>query len=358
MSQSVQLDMEVLQRIKFLMEYDVMKTSSENILLEQASMVRPKQNLAQPKTQTSQSLVGDKKTDWSKLPGMSSDPLHPKSAKWGDVPDVTLDTVTQDVRKFMSDWKVASVEAIVTYLGVGIPVVVTTNAFWMTLEIIQVSKGTPDWWSLVFSILATITAGSQAAWLKPLYKLGGKGAKNLIGALDQLYQYAKSMTGGNNIGGFADDLVALIKLIPDGLSKLMGILDEGIEWFSKLVPKLSQKGIEGMANIGVLLKNAKNWLSSIVKSIGDWVRKYMDAPLYKMAKKQGVDSSVARNLGGAVRWGSVPAGIAGGAAGAKYFFGPPELKMPGLEYAPGTFVPQDSTQTSGYVPSPILVPKK
>jgi hypothetical protein len=35
MSQSVQLDMEVLQRIKFLMEYDVMKTSSENILFEQ-----------------------------------------------------------------------------------------------------------------------------------------------------------------------------------------------------------------------------------------------------------------------------------------------------------------------------------
>ena len=37
MSQSVHLDMEVLQRIKFLMEYDVMKTSSENILLEQST---------------------------------------------------------------------------------------------------------------------------------------------------------------------------------------------------------------------------------------------------------------------------------------------------------------------------------
>ena len=37
MSQSVQLDMEVLQRFKFLMEYDVMKTSSENILLEQST---------------------------------------------------------------------------------------------------------------------------------------------------------------------------------------------------------------------------------------------------------------------------------------------------------------------------------
>ena len=35
MGQAVHIDMEVLQRIKFLMEYDVMKTSSENILVEQ-----------------------------------------------------------------------------------------------------------------------------------------------------------------------------------------------------------------------------------------------------------------------------------------------------------------------------------
>jgi len=35
MNQAVPIDMEVLQRIKFLMEYDVMKTSSENVLVEQ-----------------------------------------------------------------------------------------------------------------------------------------------------------------------------------------------------------------------------------------------------------------------------------------------------------------------------------
>ena len=192
MNQTVHIDMEVLRRIKFLMEYDVTKTSSENILLEQTSMVRPKPNLAQPKPQTFQSMMGGKDVDWSKLPDMSADPHHPNFAKWGNFPDVSLDTVTQDVRKFMSDWKVASVETIMTYLGVGIPVVITANAFWMTLEIMQLEKGTPDWWSLVFSILATITAGSQAALLKPLYKLGGKGAKNLFGALDQLYQYAIS----------------------------------------------------------------------------------------------------------------------------------------------------------------------
>lgn len=338
MSQSVQLDMEVLQRIKFLMEYDVMKTSSENILLEQASMVRPKQNLAQPKTQTSQSLVGNKKTDWSNLPGMSSDPLHPKSAKWGDLPNVTLETVTQDVRKFMSAWEVAAVEAMMTYSGVGIPVVLGANGFWMTLEIIQASKGKPDWWSLVFSILATLTAGSQAYWLKPLYKLGGKGASSLFGALDLLYQKAKLyQTGTKTATGVLDDLILLFKDLTPNLSKLMGIISAGIEWLSKT--KLGQK-------IGDGLQTAKYFLSGTIKSMDDWFA--------NLGKRAGASPETSKKLGGAVRWGSVPAGIAGGAATAKYFFGPPELKMPELEYAPGTFVPQ----TSGYVSSPLLVPKK
>lgn len=338
MSKVVQLDMEVLQRIKFLMEYDVMKTSSENILLEQASMVRPKQNLAQPKTRASQSLVGDKNTDWSKLPGMSSDPLHPKSVKWGDLPNVTLDTVTQDVRKFMSDWRVAAVETIMTYAGVGIPVVLGANGFWMTLEIIQASKGNPDWWSLVFSILATLTAGSQAAWLKPLYKLGGKGASSLFGALDLLYQKAKSF-GGGSATGVLDDLILLLRDLTPKLPKLMDILEAGIEWISKF--KWGQKVEGGIIKSIVALKGAKDWLAGIIKSIGDWVRKYMDAPLYKMAKKQGVDSPVARNLGGAARWGT-------GVGTGGYLLKPDEksdtFQAPGLQYAPGTFVPKNSNQ--------------
>lgn len=322
MSQSVQLDMEVLQRFKFLMEYDVMKTSSENILLEQASMVRPKQNLAQPKPQTSQSLVGNKKTDWSNLPGMSSDPLHPKSAKWGDAPNVTLETVTQDVRKFMSDWKVAAVETMMTYAGVGIPVVLTANGFWMTLEIIQAAKGNPDWWSLVFSILATLTAGSQAAWLKPLYRLGGKTTGGLVGALDLLYQKAKSFGGGSSTG-VLDDLILLLKDITPKLPKLLDIVDAGMEWISKY--KWGQKVADGTIDAVV-------WLRGVIKSIGDWVTNVMDKPLYKAARKQGVDRETSKTIGGAVRWGT---GI--GATGYALTPNTPEIIPPQRKYADCSF---------------------
>jgi hypothetical protein len=330
MSQSVQLDMEVLQRIKFLMEYDVMKTSSENILLEQVSMVDT--SLRQGKVSPG---PAKKPVDFSNLPDMSGDPHHPKYGKWGDLPNVTLETVTQDVRKFMSDWRVAAVETMMTYAGVGIPVVLTANGFWMTLEIIQAAKGKPDWWSLVFSILATLTAGSQAAWLKPLYKLGGKGVGGLFQALDLLYQKAKSF-GGGSATGVLDDLILLFKDLTPKLPKLMDILSEGIEWISKF--KWGQKVESGTIAAIVGLNQAKQWLSGTIKSIGDWVTKTMDAPLYKAARKQGVDRETSKTIGGAVRWGT-------GVGGLGYVLTPDEedtpIKGPGLQYPPGTFVPKN-----------------
>jgi hypothetical protein len=323
MSQSVQLDMEVLQRIKFLMEYDVMKTSSENILLEQVSMTDT--SLRQGKVSPGPSK---KPVDFSNLPGMSADPLHPKSAKWGDLPNVTLETVTQDVRKFMSDWRVAAVETMMTYSRVGIPVVLTANGFWMTLEIIQAAKGKPDWWSLVFSILATLTAGSQAAWLKPLYKLGGKGVGNLFEALDLLYQKAKSF-GGGSATGVLDDLILLLKDLTPKLPKLLDIVDAGMDWISKY--KWGQKVADG--TIDVIL-----WLRETIKNIGKWITKTMDAPLYKAARKQGVDRETSKTFGGAVRWGT---GI--GATGYALTPNTLEIKPPQRKYADCSFCTNNQT---------------
>jgi hypothetical protein len=272
MSQSVQLDMEVLQRIKFLMEYDVMKTSSENILVEQDLGLK------------------------GKTIAPSAKPPANFGQSQGGLSEKTLEEFTVEVREFMSRWEVATVETMMTYAGVGIPVVLGANGFWMTLEIIQASKGKPDWWSLVFSILSTLTVGSQAAWLKPLYKLGGKGVGSLFEALDLLYQNAKLyQTGTKTATGVLDDLILLLKDLTPKLPKLIGIISTGIEWLSKT--KLGQKA-------KVVLQTAKDWLSGTIKSIGDWVSKYMDAPLYKLGRKQGVDSATSRNIGGAVRWGT------------------------------------------------------
>jgi hypothetical protein len=355
MSQAVHIDMEVLQRIKFLMEYDIMKTSSENVLTEQIEASKVP-NLSKQLTVTGRNkdmmamgLDSKDPSDVKKYEKLSKNAYWPisqsielsKTDPALGVPK-TLEELTAEVREFMSDWKVASVEAIMTYVGVGIPVVLTANGLWMILEIIQAAKGTPDWWSLVFSILATLTAGTQALWLKPLYKLGGKGAKNLFEALDLLYKYAKSMTGGSGLFGFGDDLISLIKTIPQQLPKLLNILDEGIKWITKWNAKWGQKTADGTVKAVESLTIARSWLSKQIESFGKWVTKVMDKPLYKMGRQAGLNPDTSKKLGGAVRWGSVPVGIAGGVKGAEYFFGQPTLdSIPSRKLPSGSYLPPD-----------------
>lgn len=206
MSQSVQLDMEVLQRIKFLMEYDVMKTSSENILLEQSTdlqkLAKEKGfgpvSLSKAQELYNQGKLGNKKLDlygktlpdWidnskpdpSKtgtidLPSTHVNRMYSQPSK--EVREMRLDELTLKVREIMLTWEVAAAETFMTILGVGIPVVIGANGLWFTLEVAQVLKGTPDWIKLTFSFISLVTAGSQSAVLKPLYDevfkaLGGK----------------------------------------------------------------------------------------------------------------------------------------------------------------------------------------
>ncbi len=330
MSQSVQLDMEVLQRIKFLMEYDVMKTSSENILLEQStdlqklakekgfgpvSLSKAQELYNQGKLGNSFDIQGNPDYTSGQAKVLASrDPAVRKAnqQKYGsidvartdvskmysqipqEIKDQNLEEITQSVRKLMLDWKVGAVEVFMTYIGVGIPVIITVNGFWMTLEITQLLKGNPDWWSLLFSILSTITAGSQAAALKPLYKLGSKflskGNNTLIGALDFLYQELKVLGGGAKTAtGILDDLYLAFNSIKSNESKLLGIFIQTINWL--LNSKLS-----------VGIKSVLRWTLGKIKTSLSWVINTIDSWFTKLGVKMGMGVK-SRKLGGAVRWG-------------------------------------------------------
>ena len=289
MSQSVHLDMEVLQRIKFLMEYDVMKTSSENILLEQASMVDTSLRKGSVIPSTVKPPV-----DFSKLPDTSADLQNPKSTQFGNIPDVTLEEVTQSVRKFMSDWKVATVEAFIFYLGVGAPITITANAFWMTLEIIQLAKGTPSWWDLVFSIFATLTAGSQAAVLKPLYRMGGQAIGKVGNSLGGVLNYLYELTKNSKVWG---KLKPLFQRLKSGLSPLLKSLSEGIQWISS---KVKFKDSKTTSFLKQMLEKAKSLLSKGIDDIDSW--------FVNLMTKSGVNPEIAKKLPGAVRVAGLTAG--------------------------------------------------
>jgi hypothetical protein len=318
MSQSVQLDMEVLQRIKFLMEYDVMKTSSENFLIEQSTDL---QKLAKEKgfgpvsLSKAQELYNQGKlgNTFDPISGQakvlaSRDPavLKANQQKYGsidvartdvsrmysqispEVKDHTLDELTIDVRNFMSNWKTATAETIATILGVGIPIVIAANGLWLTLEVRQALKGNPDYLSLVFAFLATVTAGSQSAVLKPLYSAVGsalKGkAKSIGNVLDEIYLYGKE----KGIWDKIKPLLEKIKPFSDWFSKK---IDEVKAWFSKN-PKVDEV-VEPS-----LWSRSKTWVSSKVNEFDTW--------LAKIGTRAGIKPEVSQKLGSTTRWAGVP----------------------------------------------------
>jgi len=265
MSQSVQLDMEVLQRIKFLMEYDVMKTSSENILVEQDLGIKGK----------------------TIAPGAKPPTGFGKSE--GGLSEKTLEEFTVEVRDFMSRWEVATVETIATILGVGIPVVVTANGFWLTLEVIQAVKGNPDYLSLVFAFIATATAGAQSAVLKPLYSAAGKilkgSGKSIANVLDAIYESAKKL-------GLWDKLKPVLEGIKSGSKYVIDKVMVGLDWISKNFK---------ITWITTIVSQVKNFISGIFNTFDNW--------LANIGTRAGLKPQVAQQLGSATRWGTVPFAI-------------------------------------------------
>lgn len=268
MSQSVYLDMEVLQRVKFLMEYDVMKTSSENILVEQDLGLKGK----------------------TIAPG-AKPPANFGKSKEGSS-EKTLEEFTVEVREFMSRWEVATIETIATILGVGIPIVITANGFWLTLEVIQAVKGNPDYLSLVFAFIATATAGSQSAVLKPLYgyvaKLLKGGGKSIVNVLDAIYEGAKKL-------GVWDKLKPVLEGIKTGSKYVMDKVLVGLDWISKSF-KITQ--------ITKIVSQVKNFISGIFNTFDNWMA--------NIGTRAGLKPQVAQQLGSATRWGAVPFSINSG----------------------------------------------
>jgi hypothetical protein len=322
MSQSVQLDMEVLQRIKFLMEYDVMKTSSENILIEQSTDF---QKLAKEKgfgpvsLSKAQELYNQGKlgNTFDPISGQakvlaSRDPavIKANQQKYGtiDVPrtdvskmysqpskevkEMRLDELTQKVRDIMTDWKTMTVETFLTITGVGIPVVIGVNGLWFTLEAAQVLKGTPDWLNLVFSFIATTTSGLGSAELRPLYQAVGKsmkgGGKDFVYLLELLYFHAKELGLWNKLKPILQKISKMSSTFSDLAGKTWKWLKDNVLWI-----------FDGVIWAGkVTINGLKTLISGIFNTMDTW--------LATIGTKAGVNPEVAQKLGSAARWGSLP----------------------------------------------------
>jgi hypothetical protein len=322
MSQSVQLDMEILQRFKFLMEYDVMKTSSENILLEQSTDL---QKLAKEKgfgpvsiskaqELYNQGKLGNKKLDlYGKILPDWIDNSKPDPSKTGtidlpsthvnrmysqpskEVREMRLDELTQKVRDIMTDWKTMTVETFLTITGVGIPAVIGVNGLWFTLEAAQVLKGTPDWLNLVFSFIATTTSGLGSAELRPLYQAVSKnlkgGGKDFVYILELLYFHAKELGLWGKLKPILKGISKMASTFSDLAGKTWKWLKDNVLWIFDGVTWAGKVTINGL----------KTLISGIFNTMDTW--------LATIGTKAGLSPQVSQKLGSAARWGSLPYGV-------------------------------------------------
>lgn len=339
MSQSVQLDMEVLQRFKFLMEYDVMKTSSENILLEQSTDL---QKLAKEKGFGPVSLSKAQELNSQGKLGNTFDPISGQAKvlasrdpevrkanqqKYGsidvartdvskmysqpskEVREMRIDELTLKVRSIMSDWRTATIETIAVMLGIGVPVVIGANGIWVTLEVAQLLKGTPSWLDLVFSIIAISTVGAGPAVLKPLYNrtaqiLKGKGGKGGIsGVVDAMYKAAVELGLLDKLKPILNAVSKASNTIIDVVGKTWTWLNDNVFWIFKGVTWISKVSIDAMRSA---LTGIFNAFDNFVAYIG---------------KKSGLDPAFSSKLGPAVRYGGAVAGTGYGIS--KYTNQPP-----------------------------------
>lgn len=352
MSQSVYLDMEVLQRIKFLMEYDVVKTSSENILLEQnvQSKLTYNQELAKRAgygnvtSQKADELAVSGKLVYAAQQGlplktlMGTDPeskfkqsvansgnqdkkrsgtidvartnvnrMYSQPAK--EVREMRIDELTLKVRSIMSDWRTGTIETIAVMLGIGIPVVIGANGIWVTLEVAQLLKGTPSWLDLVFSIIAISTVGAGPAVLKPLYNrtaqiLKGKGGKGGISeVVDAMYKAAVELGLLNKLKPILNAVSKASNTIIDVVGKTWTWLNDNVFWIFKGVTWLGKVSIDAM----------RSALTGIFKAFDNFVA--------YIGRKSGLDPAFSSKLGPAVRVGGVVGGTGYGIS--KYLNQPP-----------------------------------
>jgi hypothetical protein len=315
MSQAVQLDMEVLQRIKFLMEYDVMKTSFENILIEQPRIRGAATSTAQPSDSqgklgnTFDPISGQAKVLASRDPAV----LKANQQKYGtidvartdvnrmysqpskEVREKNLDEITLDVRTIMSDWRTGTLETLGVSLGVGIPIVVGANGLWFTLELAQVLKGTPSWLDLVFSAIALATAGTvHASVLKPLYKSVasslGKG-KSVTSVLDEIFVKAKQLNLWDKLKPMLEKVSKMADSISGFVETVWKWLNTNVFWIFKGVTWLSKVSFKGL----------KTLASGVFNTIDTWMS--------YLGKKAGLSPETASKLGPAVRGASTIGGL-------------------------------------------------
>lgn len=232
---------EALNRVLLMMRYDLGKTLSENIVLEQPD--------SRFETQYNKELM--KKYD--------------KPAK-----TMTLDEFMEDYRETLSHPVMIGLETFLLSTGVGGLGVSAAYAILLIYDIYKgITTGDWGWFEIVFNILAIISAGALTKILRPYVNSLRKLKFN---SLDSVFTYLSKTKLWPKIKGFLQSGLNI-------LTKLSESIGDIFKWISE------KTGFEFAKNIP---SKVQGFLKTIINGIG----KMVTEPLSVVGKKQAITRGV------------------------------------------------------------------
>jgi hypothetical protein len=238
---------DALNKVLLMMRYDMGKTLSENIILEQPE--------SRFETQYNKDLI--KKYD--------------KPSK-----TMTLDEFMEDYRDALTHPVMVGLEVFLTSTGVGVGAVVAAYTALLAYDVYKgVVKKDWDWLNIVFDILGIVSSGVISGTLRPIMK-GAQGLK--LNTIGKVLTYLSKTKLWSKIKPLLEGGIDLLKSISKGIWKALSWISEKTG-FRQL--NVAGKSIEVM--IHNIVYNIEEFLKSSVKK----TIKFLE-PGAKVSTKQGI----------------------------------------------------------------------
>jgi hypothetical protein len=249
---------DALNRVLLMMRYEMGKTLSENVILEQ-----PEEKSDTPYNKE----------------------LMRKYNKPSTV-NMTFDEFMEEYRANLFSIGGMAIEAFLTQTGYGTIPVVAAWGFLLWYDVKKgIDTGNWDWGNLVIDILMVASAGVLGFGLKAIAssgKLVGKG-------LSEIIEILVKTKGGEKI-------VEFLRILSTKSGEIIKAIKPGLEWFSKSIVAQGAKWLS-KSTLNVI-KKALQGVGFVISKVGVLIDK-MSVIIEKQLNKVGVTGKLGKGLGAA-----------------------------------------------------------
>jgi hypothetical protein len=143
-------------------------------------------------------------------------------------------------------------------LGIGFAIPMLLWGILVSWDFVNLLSGEPEWLNLIFDSLGLISAGAMSAVLKP-FTSAAKGAK--FASLEKVFSWLSKTSFGKKIAGWIPKLKGLVGKAGSGLVNVA-------EWVGTKLSGIFGKEFSLSLKSGAT--KAKNWITGLVDSMGQW----------------------------------------------------------------------------------------